>query len=219
MSVEILQDSGNEAVDSALPRLFAWVVGFEHSVVWLGAATGAGFLLIEASAFLAVGGRPTGLSWADIFVASSTYALYFTGIPITIAILVRGIARDARDLAPRLSAEEGRDASLYHEALTVAPAAVWLGVGVGLLVAIQFTWVLLGMASSMDSTIVWFIYIPLREITLNVAWFGVMGWAGGVALRLSQITQERARPDLARQALVRGARPQRDASRRRLARV
>jgi hypothetical protein len=200
--MEVLRDrtseAGHDAVYSVLPRPFAWVMRFEHPAIWLGAATGAGYLLVTAAILAAAGpvavGLVTGVSWADVLAVHVTYALYFAGVPIAIAILVRGLERDARNLAPALGAKEGGDASLYRDALKVAPRAVWLGAGAGLLVAIATIWVMAGSLKEVPRVGV--LFITLREIAIDLALFGAMGWGVGAALRLSRLTEERARPDL-----------------------
>lgn len=176
---------------AAVPRPLAWVLGFKHSAVWLGAAIGAGYLLV-AAAVIAAAGRPTGLSWTTLFGDQATYALYFAGVPVAIAILVRGLERDARDLAPVFSAKEGA-ALLQREVFSVAPRAVWLGVGVGVLFTVGMLSVFLAVDPSKRLGT---LFLTVREITIEVLVFAVMGWAVGAAVGLSRLTEERARPDL-----------------------
>jgi hypothetical protein len=179
------------AAYSALPRIFAWIIGFRHSAVWLGAAVGALYLLI-AAAELSRSGLPSSVRWAFIVADALTYAGFFAGIPVAISILVRGLERDVRDLAPVLSAT-GNEASPLAEAFSVKPRAVWIGVAVGLIVTLVVLSLILTVdpARRFDT-----LFLTLREIVVEVATFAVLGWAVGAALRLSRLTEERAHIDL-----------------------
>lgn len=193
MSAEALQDAPTGAAEAALgsvlPRPFVWVLGFAHPALWLGAAVGAVYLLVAAAALLA-SGLPASLTLRDLVAQQLTYGIYFAAVPVVIAILVRGVQRDARDLTPLL----GGGASLEREALTVSPRAVWLGVGFGLLLALATLWILLGWMQRLPLVAV--VFIVVREITIDVAIFAPMAWAVGAALGLSRLTQQRARPEL-----------------------
>jgi hypothetical protein len=189
---EALREAGTDSDHSALPRWLAWVVGFRHSAAWLGAATGAAYLLVAAGVLAALG-RPTGLGWTDFATVHLTYALWYASIPVAAAILVRGVQSDARRLAPVLGAPADGRGSLPREVLAVPRGAVWLGIGVGVLMtiaAVEF-FAALGPAMHMGLT-----FVSLREILIELALFAVMGWAAGAAVRLSQLTEARARPDL-----------------------
>ena len=113
-------------------------------------------------------------------------------MPIIISVLVRGLERDARDLAPVLGANEG-DASLLREVFEVAPRAVWIGIAVGALLTAVMVSFFLSVDSSKRMSM---LFLTLREITIELALFAPVGWAVGAAFRLSRLTQERARPDL-----------------------
>jgi len=197
VSVEAVENPGSDAshvaVRSVLPRPFRWVLGFGHPAASLGAAMAVAYLLIVGSALTALG-RPSFLPWADLVVQHIIYALYFASVPIAIAILVRGTERDTRDLAGALGAGEGEVEALCRAALDVPSRAVWLGIGFGLLVAFATLWIFFTPVPSVRQE--WQTFLVLREITIDIVLFGSLGWAVGAARRLSQLTEQRARPDL-----------------------
>ncbi|MGH0029434.1 MAG: hypothetical protein ACQGVC_06565 [Myxococcota bacterium] len=182
----------NAEAHAVLPRAFARVVGFGSSVAWLGAAAAAAYLAATA-AILAVVGAPPGAEMGPFAVSHLTYALWFASVPIALAVLVRGAERDALELAPALGVGEAERAAFAGEALDVGRRAVWLGAAFGLLLAIPLCFFWLGPAADLHMGR---IYVVTRELAVEVAIFAVLGWAAGAGVRLSNITRERARPDL-----------------------
>ena len=67
-------ESRDDAHFLGLPRPFAWVLGFRHSAVWVGVATGVGYLLV-AAAVISQTDLATGASWATVLGDQFTYAL------------------------------------------------------------------------------------------------------------------------------------------------
>jgi hypothetical protein len=172
-----------------VPRPFRWILAFPYSPWWLGAAAGAGYLLLSGSAALGgshwLGGGGT---------MELSYALWFAWVPVSVVLLVRGTERDAGELAPTLGVDPSGRETLRHEALSVSPRAIWIGAAIGL--SMTGAGVALGFSANPALTGAVAGFVIVREIAVELSVFCVMGWGVGAALRLSQLTAERARPDL-----------------------
>lgn len=185
-------DSDLDAAYAGLPPFLRWVPRYPHSPLWLGALAGVAYGLAAVSlhALTAVGETEEGSAWAAVHAA---YALWFAWVPIAAVLFVRGVERDVEALAPVFEGGKAATARLRRDVLRVPRRAIWFGVGVGLV----FT---AGMYVSM------FRFAPpggallflllLREITVEVTIFGLMGWAVGAAVRLSQLSARHGRANL-----------------------
>ncbi len=148
--------------------------------------------MLVAAAELGWSGVPEGIAWGTLVTDTLVYAMYFAAIPVAISVLVRGLERDVLALAPILSAKHDQ-VSLVREAFSGTPRAVWVGIGVGLLI----TLVVLQLSLAIDPPRRFgTAFLTLREIVIELQTFAVLGWAVGAALRLSRLTAERALPDL-----------------------
>jgi hypothetical protein len=152
---------------------------------------GGVYLLAAALVYGAAGNpRDANTVWVDI-----TYAAWFAWVPIALTSFVRGVERDALALAPILGAEGPARETLRREALAVSPRALWLGAAVGFLFFIGVIGFAFGALERPPTGGV-AIFLGLREFTVEIAVFSVVGWGVGAAARLSQLTSERARANL-----------------------
>lgn len=186
-----------------LPRPFQWVLAYPRPALWLGAASGLGYLLVAS---IAVGGglyEPLGWKdsrsyWLDSGVMELSYALLFAWVPVAVAALVRGTERDASDLAPTLGADGCAWEALGREALAVGPRPLWWGALLGLFMTAGVAWIAFTGGLELDSahtpaTAVW---TMVREVIIEVAVFCTLGWGVGAALGLGRLTREQAQLDL-----------------------
>jgi hypothetical protein len=191
---EAVDQGGDRGVAyAALPRAFRWILAFPHSPFWLGAAAGAAYVLLAGATALAATGTTRWFAGGGTMELS--YALWFAWVPIAVALLVRGVERDVLELAPTLGVEPSGRAALLQEALSVPVRAIAIGATVGLLMTGAALGLGLGMTDP-SPTGAARIFVAVREVTIELAVFCVLGWGVGAALRLSWLTAERARLNL-----------------------
>lgn len=182
---------------AAVPSAIGWILRFPYSPIWLGVAAGGAYALVAAAAYSAglfdslVGesAQDWGLS------AEAAYVLWFGWAPIAAVLLVRGVDRDASDLAPLMQAGEKTTGDLRHAALRVPHRFVWGGAGVGLFFTVSMIVGVFGLqGGSAGRGLV--TYLVLRELVVELVSLGILGWAVGAAVGLSRLTESRARADL-----------------------
>jgi len=183
------------AARAALPGPLRWTLHLPISPLWLGGAAAAVYGVVAASVqragvFGPVLGAATPTQTLGVDVA---YALWFAWVPIAAVLFVRGVERDATELAVRWGGEEGVADRLRIDALRVPSRFVRAGVAVGL--SLTFGMVAGGFGFEALPTPA-LVFLVIRELAIEVGVFGTVGWAVGAAVQLSRLTEVHARADL-----------------------